>query len=119
MTVVVLTSVYVIGPVLALCAVAVLGMTLRWIFADTSQRTSGRAAAAAGTGQRRRPEIDDYGLLRAAVYVDDFDTGQSVRALLAAARVRATVATGTDGLVRVLVFPDEYERARRLVSWAL
>ena len=64
-------------------------------------------------------DAPDYGLLRAAAVVEDLDTGQSVRALLIAARVRATVATGPDGLVRVLVFPQEYDRARRLVSWVL
>jgi hypothetical protein len=49
----------------------------------------------------------------------DLDTAQSVRALLVAGEVRATVATGRDGLVRVLVFPDEHARALRLVSWVL
>lgn len=63
--------------------------------------------------------LDDYGLLRTLALVNNLDTGQSVRALLATGQVRATVATGSDGLVRVLVFPEEYDRARRLVSWVL
>ena len=65
------------------------------------------------------PPADDFGLLRAAAVVADLDTGRSIRNMLAAARVRATVATGRDGMVRVLVFPHEYDRARRLVSWVL
>jgi hypothetical protein len=74
--------------------------------------------------RRRRPGSwpgigDDYGLLRTLALVNNLDTGQSVRALLSAGGVRATVATGGDGLVRVLVFPEEYDRARRLVSWVL
>jgi hypothetical protein len=31
--------------------------------------------------------------------------------------VRATPATGPDGMVRVLVFADEFDRARRLVNF--
>ena len=92
---------------LALGAMTVLGTSLRWIFTDAEAHPGAPLDA------------PDYGLLRAAAVVEDLDTGQSVRALLIAARVRATVATGPDGLVRVLVFPQEYDRARRLVSWVL
>ena len=90
---------------LALGAMTVLGTSIRWIFTDSATPPD--------------PDVPDYGLLRAAAVVEDMDTGQSVRALLIAARVRATVAAGPDGLVRVLVFPHEYDRARRLVSWVL
>jgi hypothetical protein len=62
---------------------------------------------------------DDYGLLRTLVLVESLDTGLSVRALLTAGGVRATVGTGSEGLVHVLVFPDEYDRGRRMVSWVL
>jgi hypothetical protein len=113
-----LTSVYVVAPALIVGAVVALGLTLRWILAGDAPVSRGPKSPTC-VGLRRGPVPDDYGLLRAAALVDDFDTGQSVRALLAAARVRATVATGRDGLVRVLVFPAEYDRARRLVSWAL
>jgi hypothetical protein len=71
--------------------------------------------------QTARPPTlsDDYGLLRTVALVDSLDTGLCVVGLLAGGSVRSTVATGGDGLVRVLVFPDEYERARRMVSWVL
>jgi hypothetical protein len=70
--------------------------------------------------QPRRPAtLDDYGLLRAVVLVENLDTGRSVRDLLGAAGVRATIATGSDGITRVLVFPHEYDQARRMVSWVL
>jgi hypothetical protein len=62
---------------------------------------------------------EDYGLLRILVLVENLETGRSVRALLAAGGVRSTIATGPDGLVRVLVFPEAYERARRMISWVL
>ena len=62
---------------------------------------------------------DDYGLLRTVALVENLDTGQVLRALLSAGGVAATVSTGSDGLVHVLVFPDAYEEARRMVSQAL
>ena len=62
---------------------------------------------------------DDYGLLRAVARVDDLDTARSIRAMLAGAGVRSTLATGQDGRVGVLVFPADHARADRLVSWAL
>ncbi|MFC7480082.1 hypothetical protein ACFQX7_08635 [Luedemannella flava] len=37
--------------------------------------------------------------------------------LLAAADIRATRATGSDGQTRVLVFHDDLFRARRVVGW--
>ena len=104
----VLTSTSVLGPVFLLGALGVLTTSLRWIFAD------------ALPVHRLRPSAeDDFGLLRAVAVLHDLDTAQSVRALLVAGEVRATVATGRDGLVRVLVFPDEHARALRLVSWVL
>ena len=101
-----LTSASVLGPVFALGTLCMLSGCLRWIFADAAHRN-------------QAPGDDHYGLLRAVAIVDDLDTAQSVRALLVAGEVRATVATGRDGLVRVLVFPDEHARALRLVSWVL
>ncbi|MCW2642548.1 MAG: hypothetical protein JWP76_4854 [Dactylosporangium sp.] len=63
--------------------------------------------------------LDDYGLLRTVVLVENVETGRSVRDLLTASGVRATTAKGTDGLIRVLVFPHEYEQARHMASWVL
>jgi hypothetical protein len=76
------------------------------------------------TATNRRPSprptrLDDYGLLRTVVLVERLDTGRTVRDLLTAAGVRATIASGSDGLTRVLVFPHEYEEARRMISWVL
>jgi hypothetical protein len=76
------------------------------------------------TATNRRPaprptRLDDYGLLRTVVLVERLDTGRTVRDLLTAAGVRATIASGSDGLTRVLVFPHEYEEARRMISWVL
>nr|WP_240939909.1 hypothetical protein [Planosporangium flavigriseum] len=67
----------------------------------------------------KRANLDDYGLLRTVLLVDHLETGRTIRDLLGTAGVRATVATGNDGLTRVLVFPDEYDRARRMVNRVL
>jgi hypothetical protein len=40
---------------------------------------------------------------------------RAVRNRLVALGIRATVGTGRDGYVRVLVFADEYDRARDAV----
>ncbi|MGC9670223.1 hypothetical protein ACNTMW_27230 [Planosporangium sp. 12N6] len=63
--------------------------------------------------------FDDYGLLRTVVLVERADTARSIRELLTAGGIRSTSATGPDGLIRILVFPTEYETARRMVSWVL
>jgi hypothetical protein len=88
-----------------------LGAALRRLLTGSAGRSSERA--------KPTPSADDYGLLRAIAVVADLDTAHSIRALLAASRVRATVTTGRDGSARVLVFPDEYDRAHRLVGWVL
>jgi hypothetical protein len=82
-----------------------------------NRRYTDRRRRAAGPPSPSRD--DDFGLLRTVALVDGLDTGMCVVGLLAGGSVRATVSTGSDGLVRVLVFPDEYTRARRMVSWVL
>lgn len=61
---------------------------------------------------------EDFGLLRTVALVENLDTGEVLRAVLTAGGVPATVATGRDGLVHVLVFPEGYEQARRMVGHA-
>jgi hypothetical protein len=102
----------VLGPGSVLGAVCVLAVALRWIIADGPRRHRRPRSGPA-------PADDDFGLLRSVAVVDDPDTGRSVRALLVAAGVRATVATDRAGRVHVLVFPSEHARALRLVSWVL
>jgi hypothetical protein len=59
---------------------------------------------------------DDFGLLDVAAIVDTADTAEQIRAVLADAGIRATVAPAADGRVRVLVFETEVARARRVVG---
>ncbi|WP_433057212.1 hypothetical protein [Dactylosporangium sp. CS-033363] len=58
----------------------------------------------------------DYGLLRTVSMVGDLSFARDVRDRLRHNGVRATLATGPDGMVRILVFADELDRARRLIS---
>lgn len=57
---------------------------------------------------------EDYGLLRSVSLIGDLAIAREVRDRLRDNGVRATLATGDDGMVRVLVFADELDRARRL-----
>ncbi|WP_238008126.1 hypothetical protein KZZ52_06635 [Dactylosporangium sp. AC04546] len=59
----------------------------------------------------------DYGLLRSVSAVGDLAFARDVRDRLRRNGVRATLATGGDGMVRVLVFADELDRARRLINF--
>jgi hypothetical protein len=52
----------------------------------------------------------DYGLLRSVSLIGDLAFARDVRDRLRHNGVRATLATGPDGMVRVLVFADEYDR---------
>jgi hypothetical protein len=78
-----------------------------------------RQTPPAGRPSPRPGRLDDYGLLRTVVLVEGLETGRRIRDLLTAGGVRATIAVGGDGLARILVFPGEYEQARRMVSWVL
>jgi hypothetical protein len=60
---------------------------------------------------------DDYGLLRPVSLIGDLAFARDMRDRLRSNGVRATVATGQDGMVHVLVFADEYDRARRLIRF--
>ncbi|GAA3277929.1 hypothetical protein GCM10020218_027400 [Dactylosporangium vinaceum] len=62
------------------------------------------------------PGTPDYGLLRSVSMVGDLAFAREVRDRLRSNGVRATLATGPDGMVRILVFADELDRARRLIN---
>jgi hypothetical protein len=58
----------------------------------------------------------DFGLLRSVSLIGDLAFARDVRDRLRHNGVRATLATGHDGMVRVLVFADEYDHARLLLA---
>lgn len=80
-------------------------------------RLGERRAHSPGGAHPPTPDGDlDYGLLRSVSLIGDLAFARDVRDRLRRNGVRATLATGHDGMVRVLVFADEYDRARLLLA---
>lgn len=94
-----------LGPLLAFAVIGVLAGVLRVIYFRDARRPGPVP-----------PRLGDYGLLCTAAITDDPRSAASTRSLLVKAGIRATVTTGTDGLIRVLVFEKELPRARRLMG---
>jgi hypothetical protein len=98
---------FAVGPVVAIVVVAALAMLSKWIF---------------GTGRHRaarppvRPGVQvDTGLLRPVAELPDRPAAAALRAVLSDAGIRSTIGVRRDGRVQVLVFPDDEDRARKLV----
>lgn len=94
---------YLVGPLIAFAVVGVMAAVLR---------------RALGRDQLRPapPLADDFGLLRVAALVDRLEVAQAVRGTLRRAGIRSTLSTGLDGLIKILVFPDDAGRARRVLE---
>lgn len=92
---------YLYGPLMALVAIGVLVLVLRWAF--------GR-----GTSVVERPprsgEPDEYGLLDAVASPGTYIEAEILRQRLEAAGIKATVAMTNDG-PRLMVWPNDRERA--------
>jgi hypothetical protein len=96
------------GPVVAIVVVAALAMLSKWIFGTGRRRTAARTLAPPGVQV-------DTGLLRPVADLPDRAAGAALRAVLSDAGIRSTIGVRRDGRVQVLVFPDDEERARKLV----
>lgn len=94
-----------IAPVAALAATAGLVVLLRRAAEGERSETTARDNDGGG-----------YGLLRTAATTRDLVDAELVRAHLASAGIRSTLATDLNGRIRVLVFADELDRARRLAG---
>lgn len=98
---------YAFGPVVALTAIGILVVILRWAFG--SRKTSVVAAAA-------RPGTEvDYGMLVPVASPSNFVDGEILRRRLEDAGIRANLATTLDG-PRVLVWPTDEQRAREVIK---
>lgn len=101
---------FMIGPAMALVALAVIVLLCRWVFSTSTRdhRTARRLAAARARG--------DFGLLLPVATVRTRDDADLLREVLGAAGIRCTVAAGSaDGELAVLVFRADALRARELV----
>jgi hypothetical protein len=97
---------YLVGPLLAFGVVGVLVLLLRW----TYQRGDSVVAKPS-----RRGAEDSYGLLVPVASPATYAEGEMLRRTLEDAGVRANLAQTLDG-PRVMVFPDDEQQARDLLS---
>ena len=102
---------YLVGPLVAVLLIGMLGIVFWRLGLQWVERADDPLHGLAIFSER-----EDYGLLCPATVVDDPAVADVVRRLLADAGIRATQAVRSDGRVAVLVFPEEYEEARRLVG---
>jgi hypothetical protein len=111
----------VFSPFIALALIGALAMILRWTFrqdpAEPQELFEPPQAEAEGLFEGDEPAAEDYGLLGVAAVVETTDAAEQIRAVLADAGIRATIAGTKDGRVQVLVFETEVPRARRVVGW--
>ncbi len=93
-------EIFLVGPLLALAVLALVAV-----------------AADVKSFHLRAPldDADEFGLLRPVALSADLAAARAVRNRLVSLGIRATVGTGRDGYARVLVFSDEYDRARDAV----
>lgn len=95
---------YTVGPIVALVAVLLIIVFLRWTF---SQRTRRDPFA---------PPPEPTGLLQAAATLPDRSKALALRAVLSDAGIRSTIREQPGDGVQVLVFPDDSARARQLAG---
>jgi hypothetical protein len=93
-----------VGPLLALAVLAVIAIA--------SDVASLRPAIRV---TRPAPADEEFGLLRTVTLGADLESARAVRDRLHAFGIRATIGTDQAGFVRVLVFADEYDRAKDAV----
>jgi hypothetical protein len=94
-----------VGPLLALAVLALIAVAT-----DVSSLRSRPL-----TTVPPAPADREFGLLRTVALGADLASASAVRDRLTARGIRATVGTDEAGFARVLVFADEYERARDAV----
>ena len=93
------------GPIIAVAAVVVLVLLLRWTF--------GRGSSVISRPARVGAE-DEYGLLVPVASPASFVEAELIRARLVGVGIRATLAPTTSG-PRVMVFPQEERVARAIL----
>lgn len=98
---------YLWGWLVALAVVGLLILVLRWAFSGTNDSLLAR--------RTRMGAETDYGLLIVVARPADTATGEDMRRRLAAAGIRGTLITTTNGL-RLMVFHEEEARAKDLLA---
>jgi hypothetical protein len=93
----------VLGPAVAIAAVVLLALFLRW-------------AVGTGSGRRRKPSPVDDGLLTRIATLSHQESALALRAVFSDAGIRSTIRYVGPGRAVILVFPEDAERARQLAS---
>jgi hypothetical protein len=96
---------YLFGPLVALAAVGVLALLLRWAFSHGHSLVERRP---------QQGDEDEYGLLVVVASPSTFVEAEVMRRTLVDAGLRATLAPTRQG-PRVMVFPEEASIARGLL----
>ena len=94
---------YLVGPVIAFLALALLALFMRWAFGSTTARP------------RRVPPAGDELLTRIAT-LSRRESAHALRAVLSDAGIRSTVRFPAAYRADVLVFPEDADRARALAA---
>jgi hypothetical protein len=89
---------FLVGPGIALVAIALMALFLRWAFA---------------TGASARPRSQDE-LLTPVATLSRHESALALRAVLSDAGIRSTLRRPAAHRTDVLVFPEDLERARAL-----
>ncbi len=97
---------FLVGPLVAFGVVGILVLVLRWAFS----RGGSLVVPAAKPGR-----FDDYGLLTTVAAPSTYIEGEMQRRALEDAGVRANLAQTLDG-PRIMVFPKDAEKARRILD---
>ena len=97
---------FLVGPLIALAVVGVFVLLLRWTFS----RGGSVVAKPAKSGR-----VDEYGLLVSVAAPSTYIEAEIVRRTLEDHQIRATLAQTLAG-PRIMVFPQDADRARQLVS---
>lgn len=98
---------YIVGPVIALVVTGVLALLLHRALTRPDRPLFPTVVST-------RP--DDYGLLVPVATCRDRVDADLVREHLMTAGIRSTLTTDPDGRVKILVFADALDKARRLVG---
>jgi hypothetical protein len=94
---------YLVGPVIAFVALALLALFMRWAFGT-------------GYGRRAAPPPADEGLLTLVATLTRRDSALALRAVLSDAGIRSTIRFPAPHRADVLVFPEDAVRARALAA---
>ena len=97
---------FLVGPLIAFGVVGIFVLLLRWTFSH-----GGSVVAKPAKSGR----IDEYGLLVSVAAPSTYIEAEIVRRTLEDHQIRATLAQTLAG-PRIMVFPQDADRARRLVS---